>query len=294
MQQSCARACGLVRSGSSGARHRGWGTLRCRQSPADATVMLREVNLLPEWIEFKGDPNPENRRYHLHYNDYELKLTYAVDEDGHGRALAAPFWRLDAETLEASPGATAWPFPWPDHARTVEPTIVARRTKREVAEPYPSPKANWPYPPGSAVWVDASDQADDDEHPGVGEIDWTTDTGFWFLDRTGRLSHSDAETFMLAARYDRRRTKGRAVAKASMLTVATSGDDGRATRREIIPDDVKIHIWQRDGGMCTRCSSIRELEFDHIIPLAMGGANIARNLQLLCSACNQEKGANLV
>jgi len=64
--------------------------------------------------------------------------------------------------------------------------------------------------------------------------------------------------------------------------------------RQPIPDDVKMFVWQRDGGKCVRCGSNRNLEFDHIIPVVMGGANTARNLQLLCEGCNRAKSASLV
>jgi len=66
-----------------------------------------------------------------------------------------------------------------------------------------------------------------------------------------------------------------------------------STGREPIPEDVKIFVWKRDDGKCTKCGSRENLEFDHIIPLAKGGSNTARNLQLLCAKCNREKGANL-
>jgi hypothetical protein len=66
-----------------------------------------------------------------------------------------------------------------------------------------------------------------------------------------------------------------------------------ASVRAAIPDVVKVFVWQRDGGCCVRCGSDQRLEFDHIIPLAMGGANTARNLQLLCEGCNRAKGASL-
>jgi hypothetical protein len=64
--------------------------------------------------------------------------------------------------------------------------------------------------------------------------------------------------------------------------------------REAIPDDVKQFVWRRDGGQCVKCGSKEWLEFDHIIPLAMGGSNSARNLQILCEKCNREKGGNLL
>jgi hypothetical protein len=65
-------------------------------------------------------------------------------------------------------------------------------------------------------------------------------------------------------------------------------------RRQPIPDDVKMFVWQRDHGQCVRCGSNLNLEFDHIIPVTMGGANTARNLQLLCEGCNRAKGGSLV
>jgi hypothetical protein len=63
--------------------------------------------------------------------------------------------------------------------------------------------------------------------------------------------------------------------------------------RELIPDEVRIFVWNRDGGRCVRCGSQERLEFDHVIPIRLGGSNTARNLQVLCEACNRAKGASL-
>ncbi len=56
---------------------------------------------------------------------------------------------------------------------------------------------------------------------------------------------------------------------------------------------MKTAVWRRDEGRCTRCGSPQSLEFDHVIPLSMGGSNTVRNLQLLCEPCNSSKGASL-
>lgn len=77
----------------------------------------------------------------------------------------------------------------------------------------------------------------------------------------------------------------------ALQAMTTELEAGR--RRKAIPQDVKITVWQRDGGRCVDCESKQDLEFDHIIPLAMGGANTSRNLQLLCGTCNRRKGATL-
>jgi 5-methylcytosine-specific restriction endonuclease McrA len=63
--------------------------------------------------------------------------------------------------------------------------------------------------------------------------------------------------------------------------------------REAISSEVQIFVWRRDGGRCVKCGSQQRLEYDHIIPVAMGGGNTARNMQLLCEHCNRSKGKNI-
>nr|WP_319272371.1 HNH endonuclease [uncultured Draconibacterium sp.] len=59
--------------------------------------------------------------------------------------------------------------------------------------------------------------------------------------------------------------------------------------RKSIPKSVRHEVWRRDAGRCIECGSKEKLEFDHIIPVSRGGANTARNIQLLCESCNREK-----
>jgi hypothetical protein len=92
---------------------------------------------------------------------------------------------------------------------------------------------------------------------------------------------------LVLQRQDRRsRQLDRAVAMME-------GDLVAAAVRVPIADEVKAFVWQRDGGRCVSCGGQERLEFDHIIPLALGGSNTARNLQLLCETCNREKGASI-
>jgi hypothetical protein len=65
------------------------------------------------------------------------------------------------------------------------------------------------------------------------------------------------------------------------------------SKRETIPEDVKMFVWRRDEGKCVLCGSQRSLEFDHIIPLSKGGSNTERNIQLLCEMCNRQKSNNI-
>lgn len=65
-------------------------------------------------------------------------------------------------------------------------------------------------------------------------------------------------------------------------------------RSRYIPQRVKNEVWQRDDGQCTflsrngvRCSERGGLEFDHIVPWAIGGTSDAvGNIRLLCRTHN--------
>jgi len=52
---------------------------------------------------------------------------------------------------------------------------------------------------------------------------------------------------------------------------------------------VKKEVYERDHGRCTRCRSTYKLEYDHILPFAMGGKSTVENLRLLCFSCNQRR-----
>ncbi|HEU0075354.1 MAG TPA: HNH endonuclease signature motif containing protein [Dehalococcoidia bacterium] len=88
---------------------------------------------------------------------------------------------------------------------------------------------------------------------------------------------------------ERETQKNRRVQRAVALMQQTEAMDAPA--RAPIPDEVKVFVWNRDGGRCVKCGSNQRLEFDHVIPVALGGADAARNLQLLCETCNRSKGA---
>ena len=57
-----------------------------------------------------------------------------------------------------------------------------------------------------------------------------------------------------------------------------------------IPQEVREHVFERDGGQCQHCGATQELELDHIIPLARGGTNTEKNLQVLRARCIRSKG----
>jgi hypothetical protein len=65
------------------------------------------------------------------------------------------------------------------------------------------------------------------------------------------------------------------------------------TRREIVPEEVRIYVWRRDNGRCVQCGNDENLEYDHIIPVSKGGSNTERNIQLLCELCNRRKSDSI-
>jgi 5-methylcytosine-specific restriction endonuclease McrA len=65
-------------------------------------------------------------------------------------------------------------------------------------------------------------------------------------------------------------------------------------RSRIIPTNVKLEVWARDGGRCVTCGATDELHFDHIVPFSKGGTSLkAENIQLLCARHNLEKSAKI-
>jgi 5-methylcytosine-specific restriction endonuclease McrA len=57
--------------------------------------------------------------------------------------------------------------------------------------------------------------------------------------------------------------------------------------------EVRLAAWRRGCGRCRECGNGFDLQYDHVIPLALGGATSVENLQLLCGDCNRAKGASL-
>jgi hypothetical protein len=113
---------------------------------------------------------------------------------------------------------------------------------------------------------------------------WFEDTFYW--DSAG-YSPQD----VLALLRDRQRKEQQKLQRAHMMLNAEQNAVGN--RRQPIPRELRRLVFERDGGQCVECGSNFDLQYDHVIPVALGGATSFENLQLLCGPCNREKSANI-
>ena len=141
----------------------------------------------------------------------------------------------------------------------------------------------------SERWKDAQVDAwrvEQREHPvrlrdeGRRSLWWFRDRFFW--DDSG-CSGEDVKALALQClrREDRRLASARALMR---------GEENAVGRRAPIPPELVRAVVARDGRACVQCAATQELQFDHIIPVALGGATSAENLQVLCGDCNRAKG----
>lgn len=116
---------------------------------------------------------------------------------------------------------------------------------------------------------------------------WFEGTFYW---ESGGYGERD----VLALIRDRERRSAQKLDRAHMLLNIDEGREQRLQgRRVAIPREVRRAVFERDEGKCGECGSTFDLQYDHVIPVALGGATTVQNLQLLCADCNRQKSADL-
>jgi 5-methylcytosine-specific restriction endonuclease McrA len=113
---------------------------------------------------------------------------------------------------------------------------------------------------------------------------------WWYRDRFWWEDEGYSPRDVVALVADRERRARRQLERAH---AALHQERASTTRREPLPRDVRLAVWRRDRGRCRECGSGFDLQYDHVIPLALGGASGVDNLQLLCGDCNRAKGPSL-
>lgn len=106
--------------------------------------------------------------------------------------------------------------------------------------------------------------------------------------RFGKEGYSQEQILMMIMELENRE-----IQNYERLKNNFSQEEKKKYRRERITEEVRIAVWRRDGGGCSRCGSREKLEYDHIVPVSKGGSNTARNIELLCEKCNRSKSDNI-
>ncbi|MDP3972417.1 MAG: HNH endonuclease [Candidatus Nanopelagicales bacterium] len=110
----------------------------------------------------------------------------------------------------------------------------------------------------------------------------------WYLDRDGLDAQ---EVQALLSMRDSLRAAAVSRARAQ---VGAAGSRAENISPRHIAASVRQFVWERDGGACVNCGATTELQFDHVIPLALGGGRDEDNLQILCGPCNRRKGVGVI
>ncbi|HZU71708.1 MAG TPA: HNH endonuclease signature motif containing protein [Acidimicrobiales bacterium] len=116
-------------------------------------------------------------------------------------------------------------------------------------------------------------------------------TWWWFEDRFFWEDEGYSADDVLALVRERQRRARRQLDKARDLLLMERSP--RAPTRAAIPREVRRAVFARDGGCCVECGSTFDLQYDHLLPVALGGATTEENLQILCAECNRSKSDRL-
>lgn len=82
----------------------------------------------------------------------------------------------------------------------------------------------------------------------------------------------------------------RKVARERKAEGKLSGAHGEATLRKAVTEQWRHHLVWRQNGVCPGCDiTAFTWEFDHVIPLELGGSHSLDNLQALCPPCHKLK-----
>lgn len=102
------------------------------------------------------------------------------------------------------------------------------------------------------------------EYMTVGDRTFWRHAGRWHSDNEG-LAQEAVYALLVTRAMRQNDHMNRAMAVAAMSQVPVPAQRGS------VPADVKQLVWKRDGGACRACGSGVELQYDHVIPVSLGG-----------------------
>lgn len=235
-------------------------------------------------------PVPALHRYHCSMAQMLRLIPGMTVQQVSFRQPGDPIYGTDGDPeFRARKGGRRHRFPLP----TIEGDIAPKDIDRHIADGILFRLHGMNYSPYSRLgYFCLRDQTEPDRAPVLIAVE--DSHNFWLFGgkvyKATDLELTSEDVLALVNEASNRRRLQ--LEKAHALQAMTEHLDGRV-RRQSIPQDVKVLVWQRDKGRCVECDSNRDLEFDHVIPLSLGGSNTVRNLQLLCEVCNRRKGATL-
>ncbi len=77
--------------------------------------------------------------------------------------------------------------------------------------------------------------------------------------------------------------------KEEAISRAAAYRAGAPVERASRDSNLRDAVMRRDGFRCVYCGATTQLCVDHVIPVASGGANVARNVVVACVPCNSKK-----
>lgn len=122
------------------------------------------------------------------------------------------------------------------------------------------------------------------------------------IDKARRAAHPERYSELSRARYERNRERKLAVNTAwreknrERVRANARRRDALKARTAIGPVDYRA-ILAASGGLCGICGGVvdasnpKAYHYDHIVPLARGGAHVQSNIQLAHAKCNMRKWA---
>lgn len=107
--------------------------------------------------------------------------------------------------------------------------------------------------------------------------------------------HEDAA--LRAAAAQGKGAEGLALSWDERLAILLTVTGSRRSRRAGVSPKLRFAVLRRDGFACAYCGARpkeKQLQVDHVVPVAAGGPTTLENLVTACTDCNAGKGSGVL